>query len=447
MPTKHKLLAALVTVILGLSLATPAYAFDGRSGETVTIAQGEVVNDDLYIGATEVILDGTVNGDVISGSKMITVNGKIDGNLIAAAQQVVVNGTITGDVMAAGSVLYFGKSAQIGGDVVGAGYSVELATGTIVGRDAVLGAYQVLMAGSIGRNLLAGSGGLEIDGSVGGNARVSAGDPDQSQSQPPPGLFLSDITIPVPVVKPGLTIDPAAHIKGNLNYVRSADLTFPAGVVVGTITRQAPPPEETEPAVLATPAQKAGIWGLDLLRTLITLILLGMLLLWIFPGFLGALTTQLESKPWPSLGLGVLTIAAAAFLVLMALFTAILGAVIFGVLTLGGLSAAIVWIGLLFIFALVLGLVLAASFLSKIIVGAAIGRWILARTRPSLVEHRYWPLLIGVTVVVLVVGLLSFPLIPGALGWLLNLLVVLFGLGALWLWGRDLFVRQPAAAG
>jgi len=44
-----------------------------------------------------------------------------------------------------------------------------------------------------------------------------------------------------------------------------------------------------------------------------------------------------------------------------------------------------------------------------------------------------------------VIALLSFPLIPGALGGLLNLAVVLFGLGALWLWGRERVVRKPAS--
>jgi len=46
-------------------------------------------------------------------------------------------------------------------------------------------------------------------------------------------------------------------------------------------------------------------------------------------------------------------------------------------------------------------------------------------------------MVIGVTITVAVIALLSFPLIPGFLGWLLNFAVILFGLGALWLWGRE----------
>jgi hypothetical protein len=32
----------------------------------------------------------------------------------------------------------------------------------------------------------------------------------------------------------------------------------------------------------------------------------------------------------------------------------------------------------------------------------------------------------------------------GFFGWLLNFAVVLFGLGALWLWGRERVSKQPA---
>jgi hypothetical protein len=46
---------------------------------------------------------------------------------------------------------------------------------------------------------------------------------------------------------------------------------------------------------------------------------------------------------------------------------------------------------------------------------------------------------------VAVIALFRFPLIPGFLGALLNFAVILFGLGALWLWGRERIAHQPAA--
>ncbi len=55
-------------------------------------------------------------------------------------------------------------------------------------------------------------------------------------------------------------------------------------------------------------------------------------------------------------------------------------------------------------------------------------------------------MLIGVVVTVIVVALLSFPLIPGILGGLLNFAIVLFGLGAVWLWGREALAKKPLAS-
>jgi hypothetical protein len=87
--------------------------------------------------------------------------------------------------------------------------------------------------------------------------------------------------------------------------------------------------------------------------------------------------------------------------------------------------------------------VLVAAFVAKIVFGQALGRWLLSRTNSSLAEHRYWPMVIGVVVTVAVIALFRFPLLPGILGGLLNLLVSLFGLGALWLWGRERLAVRP----
>jgi hypothetical protein len=51
----------------------------------------------------------------------------------------------------------------------------------------------------------------------------------------------------------------------------------------------------------------------------------------------------------------------------------------------------------------------------------------------------------GVVLTVLVIALFQFPPIPGFLSSLLNLAIVLFGLGSLWLWGRERITRRPTA--
>ena len=143
----------VLAALLALTFITPAYAFDGRGGDKVVIEAGEVVNDDLYVGAQEFVLDGTVNGDLIVFGQTVTINGKVDGDLMAAAQTVAVNGEVTGSIRMAGSILFVGEKASIGGDIVGAGYSLEGKQGSTIGQDLVFAGGQILLAGDVTRNV------------------------------------------------------------------------------------------------------------------------------------------------------------------------------------------------------------------------------------------------------------------------------------------------------
>src|SRR4030065_1178885 len=82
----------LVTMLLTLS-AVPVLAFDARSGDTVTIDSGEVVDDDLYLAGSNIIIDGTVNGDVFAVGQTVAINGKVNGAVTLAAQSVIIRVT------------------------------------------------------------------------------------------------------------------------------------------------------------------------------------------------------------------------------------------------------------------------------------------------------------------------------------------------------------------
>ena len=441
MKQSRKFLSILILAALFVLVCSQtAYAFDGRGGDRVVIASGEVVNDDLYVGSQEFVLDGTVNGDVIAFGQLLTVNGTIDGDLMAAGQTVIVNGEVTGAIRMAGSVLFVGEGASVGGDVVAAGYSLEAQPGSTIGQDLVFGGGQILLAGDVARNVQAGTGGFDLRGSVGGNVQAEVGEADQVQGGPPPGMFMPQSPVPVPDVQPGLTIDASAAIEGDLEYTQSNELAIPAGVVAGTVTRNAP--ASGQAAREETPQQQVTNWALNFVRNSITLVLIGLFLLWLFPVFFNSLSENVRTKPLPSLGWGVVAWMAFFFVVLVLVTVTVLAAILFGVLTLGQLAGTVVFLGLLGLFGLVLSFVLVTTFVAKVIFGAALGRWLLERLHSPLADHRYWPMVIGALITLAVIALLSFPLIPGFLGWLLNVAVVLFGLGALWLWARERTVRR-----
>ena len=437
-----KLLSVLTLLaLLLLTFVTPASAFDGRSGDRVVIESDEVINDDLYVTAGEFVLDGTVNGDLIALGQTITINGTVDGDVMAAGQTIVVNGTVTGAIRMAGSILFVDENAGIGGDVISTGYSLEIQEGGEVGQDLVFAGGQILLAGGISRNAQVATGAFELRGTVGGNVSADVGEAGAGNAGPPPSLFMPPSSVPAPTVAPGLTIDPSARIEGDLEYTQSEELAIPAGAVAGTVTRQESSTASSTPQ--ETTGERIAKWALDLLRASITLILIGLFLLWLFPFAMQGLSVKLQTAFLPSLGWGVVAYAAFFFVLLLAIIGMIVGGLLFGVLTLGGLAGTVIWLGILSLFALILGFVLVTSFVAKIVFGQALGRWLLSRTNSALAEHRFWPMIIGVLITVVVIALLSFPLIPGFLGWLLNIAVVLLGLGALWLWGRERMARRP----
>jgi cytoskeletal protein CcmA (bactofilin family) len=429
MKTIYKFFTILSLIaLLALAFATPAKAFDGRSGDNVEIKADEVIEDDVYVGANNFVLEGTVKGDLVVFGQTITINGTVEGDLIAAGQSVIINGTVTDDARIAGAELKIGKTAVIGGDVVAGGASLEAQDGSAIEGELVVGAGQTLLEGSITGDVLAGTGSLELNGEFGGDVKAEVGDPQENSM--PPSMYMPQANIQFPTVKPGFNIAEGAKIKGNLEYTQSKDVEIPANAVSGKVTRTLPVVDPAVQRANPTPAQKAVTWTFDLFRTIVTLILFGLLLGWLAPTFMKSLVEKMQTQPAASLGWGLVAYAAFFFAILVVFVAMVAGGILFGVLTLGGMSGTIIWLGILALFAMIVGFVLVTAFLTKIIVAWLGGKLILARFSPALAEHKVWPLVIGAVLVALVIAL---PFV----GWLFGILVMFIGLGALWIWGRE----------
>jgi hypothetical protein len=439
MKTIHKFSILALIALLMLTFATPALAFDGRGGDNVVVEADEVVEDDLYVGAETFTLEGTVNGDLVVFAQTITINGTVNGDLIAAGQSVVINGTVTDDARIAGAGLQLGESANVAGDVISAGASLETKKGSAVGNDVVFAGGQSLLAGDVADDLLAGTPALELRGNFGGDVQAYVDANEQTQSSPPMQMYMQDMPIAIPSIQPGLTISDNASIEGNLEYTSTVDLGIPAGVVAGEVIRTEPQVEHRPEKAAPTPGQLAVKWTLDLLRSIITLVLFGLLLGWLVPVFMKNVMNELATKPAASLGWGLVAFAAFFFVLLLIVMVTVIGAVVFGLLTLDGISATIVWVGIFAFLEVILGFVLVAAFLTKIIVAWLGGRLILGRANPALADHKLWPLLLGAVIVALAIAL------PYA-GWLFGWIVLFLGLGALWIWGRDRWQARKTAA-
>jgi cytoskeletal protein CcmA (bactofilin family) len=408
-----RLLALGLGLGLLLMLATPALAFETRTGDQVTVPAGEVIDDDLYVAGQNVVIDGTVRGDVFAGGQTILVNGTVEGSLMAAAQSIVVTGPVRGSARLAAQAILLDSRAQIGRDVLAAGYSIDQRQGGTIGRDVAVAGYQALLAGSIGRNLLAAVNSLAIRGNIGGNvdAHVGSGEDGGGAGMSPPPM------IAIPSVPPGLTVAESARINGKLTYSSSREYPV-AGAVAGGVTwnqrTEDRPAEPQQRSILA-----------DSLRHLVVLLIVGALLLLVVPGWVRRLSDTIATRPFPSLGWGLIgwlaAIAASIAIFLVAGFLA----VIFGIVTLGSLAALSVVLGLLAEAVLAVGLIVFAVLIAQVVVSYLTGRLLVQRLQPSM-SAPWLPLLVGVVIFVV---LSAIPILGG----LVALLTAIVALGALWI--------------
>lgn len=415
-------LALVLVIVAGATTTVKAVEFI----EGDTIAADQVIEDDVFIAGNHVVIDGTVDGDLFATGSIVTLNGLVKGSMMVAAQTIEINGMVDGSIYAGSSAMSLTENAVIGRNLYYGGFGLESEAGSSVGRDLLVGAYQAQLSGEISRDLLAGLAALELNGKVGGDADVDVAGPGETVRYMPP--MFSPPGAPA-MIDPGLRVGPEAEIGGILKYTSPAEQTGAIEVVPGGgVVYRTPVPAETTP----TPEPRVSIeleigkWILARAREFVTLLVLGGLAIWLIPALLKRWAERVRTQPMPSAGWGLVAVllgyAGAAALALLILAVGIFLAIV----TLGGLARSFFGVGFSG-----LGLVftifnLLVSYGSKVVVAYLGGRLIVGQFSAGAVEHKVWPLLVGVTLYVL---LRSIPF----LGWVIGVIVTLLGLGAIWL--------------
>jgi hypothetical protein len=401
-----------------LLLAPTALSGEVRTGDSVWLAPDEVLDDDLYVTATTFVLDGIVHGDVMFGGRNLTVNGTIDGDLMAGGQSLTINGTVTDDVRMGGAAMVLGHEARIGDDVSVAGYSFEARQGSVVEGAVGFGGRQAVLAGTIDEDALIAAYGLELSGTVAGNVEAEVAAPGTA-SDFDPSTWMPGMPS-VPTVEAGLEASETAVIGGNLELTTNRIFRIPQGLVAGETLF-----EETDSFLSFR--QNPVVTGF---RRYIALAAIGLMLLWLVPGFLRRSAVALETKPGPSLGFGAIMLFGVPLAVLLLGGIVLLAAILFGTITLGDLSFLVATLGASLLVPILLVFILSAVYLTQILVGYLCGRWVLTRFGPEGADSPVWALLVGLLIVVL---LATIPYV----GPVSSLAVSLFGLGSLWVIWRQ----------
>lgn len=444
---KHQLvILVLVAVCLSVLLLTatvPAQAADFRSGERVVIDAATVINDDLFVTADELVIDGTIKGDLYALANTLTINGTVEHDVSAGARNIIINGAV-GDTLRAGAqAIVLGDKANIARSALVGGMALETKPGSAVGHDLLFGAYQALLGGNVQNDVIAGAYGIQLDGTIGRNMRVSVG--DERNAGPSPTMFMPFPTMAMPAVPAGLTLAPTAKIGGDLIYESSVPVTVPSGAqVTGPIVQQTPTPDQVStpptPEQLQAEQQQQTIdYFLNALRDFVVLLLIGLLVLWLLPKWIQGMAEFVQTKPLGSFGRGILMFVGYFVAVAVILIAGLMLIVMFGILTLGSLAGAIALVGAVLFVVLTAGYWLFMTYVAPIVVSYLIGKLLLGRMQATWAQNRFVQFIVGLI-------LLSLVLLIPVVGFLIGILVALFALGALLFWVMPMFERKNAAA-
>ena len=318
-----------------------------------------IVNGDLYVAGGHVLVDGVINGDVIVAGGKVTLSGTVAQDARIAGGQVLISGTIGRNATVGGADIHLTETSQIGENLLAAGGAVQL--GGHIGKDARIGAAKVTVSNEIERDLA--------------------------------------------VAAESVRLTSKAIVGGKLKYwSETAPVIDEEATVRGAIARR-PLPEGW-----SLENARRGIFGVRVIAAVVSFVstlILGLVLLRLYPLFTARVTATIRERPGVSFGWGAVALVGMPIVAVSFLVT---------------------------LFALPIGLVLLALYvplvyLARVYAITCLGQLLSRRQSDS--SPLAGPFVKGL---VLYSMLTLIPIV----GTVLTVLVILFGLGALLMTKKEL---------
>lgn len=380
MANRHR--AAVVGLLPSLTLlaALAVAAADGPGDQAadrkkypersiVIVPPGAVIDSDYFASGRTVRISGTVNGDVYAAAGEVMIDGTVNGDLLAAGGTVTVAGKVAQDIRVAGGRVTV--SGAVGKDA------------TVAGGDITLG-----RSGSIKESLAAAGGTISVAGPVGRDVRIMGGT-----------FSLSDrVGGDLTAAARRIVLAPGAEVAGAFTY-RSPGRAYidEQAKIAGPVTYI--PLERIFPSWHEVAGFVSGLFLFFKIVSYISSFIIGLLLLFLFPGFTRSAVETLKDNPWGALGVGFALFVVNPLLIVL-LFISVIGVPLAFVL---------------------LALYLVSMYVARLFVILWAGRAIMQRGGKE--RHAVWSLVLGMLVYIVL------SLTP-VLGGFVALFTTLFGLGA-----------------
>lgn len=138
---KKKLISGLILLIIFFAaLPYSAGASDENFLKYTSSGNAFGAGEDLQI-------DQDIQGDLVLAGSQIEVNGNTGGNFLGASGEIVVNGNVSGNILALGGSIRV--NGNVGGDVAALGGQIILSRNSVVEGDILLGGGEVTLGGTV----------------------------------------------------------------------------------------------------------------------------------------------------------------------------------------------------------------------------------------------------------------------------------------------------------
>ncbi len=367
-----KWLVILLVVLIG----APLLGANFKKGKLIEVNN---ISGDLYASGGELVAKG-VDGDVLFFGRKARL-WDIQGGVFFFGEKLVLSNSV------AKSVRFFGRSLEVDGtlgrDILFAGQELRLEKGSVLRGELYAAGEEIDIYGQVDGKVNVAGGEVVIGGVLNSDAKIKARNI----------IFL-----------------PEAKIQGKLEYWAPKQITIPQGIVSGEIVfhkysgkkiqKRAEKVKEAR-AVAKKPSKKrfflSGAWFK--LSWFISSLVLGYILLLLFPSFVKKLKDEILGKPVKAFLLGAAEVVA------------------FVIVILGFLVLVYTWL----ISAVALPVFIIGLYFAKLLAGFALGaiilKWIFKREITPWISYPLGLIL-----------LLLISIIP-YIGWLLCLILRLWGFG------------------
>ena len=340
----RKLYYLLFLLLLPVFFLIPKLAL---AQDQTTINKDEVKNGMQIITANQVDIEGTIIGDIFIISQSTTIAGKIEGNLFIATTTL----NMTQDAKVSGSLFVVSQKMSLNGSISGSTYlaASEISTGQkfMANQELNFAAKSANLDGTFSRQINGSAETINLNGKFEAN------------------LLLKTTN---------LTYEPNLNVLGDIKYYAPySALVKTDGDLSPTVTS-----DDFNKTNLPTFWNKfAQSLSIKLLG-LIYLLIIGFLWIWLWRDKYETVVESLKDQLWPSLGFGIIVwlLIPAAFLILI--FTII------------GIPLALI----------LLGFVIFWSYLSTIIAGGLLGRFVINLINKNEIKYPYLALFLGILILI-----------------------------------------------